>query len=279
MTTTPFGMRDIKLTPLIGSTDLLGIAVDLPISRTLTFAETEDFEDLRGDDGLAATHGNGPAVDWSMEAGGVSLESVRVMYGGTLTETGVTPNIKRTLNKKGRDQRGYFRIEGQAMSDSGGDFHLVIYKAKATGELSGEMSEGSWWLTGASGRGLPDANDDLWDFVENETAEDIQVTSNEVQNLVIDATAGQWDAAHAHADIADLNDVAWNVSVVALQALMDTAAGPDNIIVSGVPGNYLLSYRGDFAGTNMAQWVISDGTTPLSGGSASGSCTTLVQGG
>lgn len=164
----PFGLRDVKIRPLTGDTP--GTSVDLPNSRTFSFTEAEDFEELRGDDGLVAVRGLGPAVDWELEGGGVSFEAVKAMYGGTITESGVTPTLKKVYNKKGTDSRPYFQVEGQAISDSGGDFHVVLYKCRATGELSGEMADGSFWLTGASGRALPNGAGNLYDFVQNETA-------------------------------------------------------------------------------------------------------------
>jgi hypothetical protein len=145
-----------------------GVGVDLPNSRTFSFSEAESFEELRGDDGLVAVHGTGPAVDWSLEGGGISFEAVKTMYGGTITETGTTPAIVKTFSKTATDQRPYFQVEGQAISDSGGDFHVLLYKCRCTGELSGEMGDGAFWLTGASGRALPNGAGKLYDFVQNE---------------------------------------------------------------------------------------------------------------
>jgi len=168
----PFGLRDVKVRPY-GSAQSEN--VDLPNARTFTFSESEDFEELRGDDGVAAVHGNGPTVDWELEAGGVPLDAIKTMFGGTLTETGVTPNIKITFQKAATDQRPYFTVEGQAISDSGGDFHVTLFRCRATGELSGEMSDGAFWLTGASGTALRDAdnNDLVYEFVQNESETDI----------------------------------------------------------------------------------------------------------
>jgi len=173
----PFGLRDVKLTPYTDATAtvLAGSSVDLPNSRTLSFAESEEFEELRGDDRLVATHGAGPQVEWELEGGGVSLEAVQVMYGGTIGTTGTTPNQIKTLRKKVTDVRPYFKIEGQVISDSGGDLHAVIYRAKATDNLTGEFGDGQFFLTGASGTGLPcliagPTLDAVWDFVQNETA-------------------------------------------------------------------------------------------------------------
>jgi hypothetical protein len=177
----PFGLRDVKLTPYTdGAATTLGTPVDLPNARTLSFTETEEFEELRGDDKVVASHGSGPGVEWELEAGGASFEAVRVMYGGTITESGTTPAQKKTYSKSVTDQRGYFKIEGQSISDSGGDFHCVIYKAKATDNLSGEMGDGSFWLTGASGVGLGSTAtasiDKVWEWIQNETATAIPST-------------------------------------------------------------------------------------------------------
>lgn len=164
----PYGLRDVKLRSLAG--EVAGTSIDLPNARTFSFSESEDFEELRGDDGVAATHGSGPTVDWDLEGGGVSFEAVKVMYGGTITETGTTPAIEKTYGKKKDDVRPYFQVEGQAISDSGGDFHILLYRCKATGELSGELGDGSFWLTGASGTALGRESDgQIWDWIQNET--------------------------------------------------------------------------------------------------------------
>lgn len=165
----PFGLRDVKVATL-GAADAPGANVDFPNSRTFSFSAAEDFEELRGDDGVVAVRGLGETVDWELEGGGFSFEAVKAMYGGTIAETGTTPNIKKTFTKKDTDTRPYFRVEGQAISDSGGDFHITLFKCRATGELSGEMADGSWFLTGASGRAIARTSDRaIYEITQNET--------------------------------------------------------------------------------------------------------------
>lgn len=176
LTTTPlpFGLRDIKIKPFAAGSETPGAAVDLPNAQTLSFSETSDEEELRGDDGLVAVHELGQSVEWELEAGGISLEAVKALYGGTIAETGTTPAQVKTYTKLDNDVRPYSQIEGQVISDSGGDFHCIIYKAKATGELSGEFADGQFFITGASGRGIGRTSDHkLYEFVQNETEEDI----------------------------------------------------------------------------------------------------------
>lgn len=170
----PFGLRDVRLTPLGADGSTPGTAVDLPAARTFSFADAEDFEDLRGDDKKVASHGSGPRLEWELESGGISLEAYAVMSGGTVTTSGVTPAVKKTYKKLVTTQRPYFKAEGQAISDNGGDFHGLAYKCKATDNLEGELSDGSFWLTSAGGEGFPSTEassiDALYDFIQNETA-------------------------------------------------------------------------------------------------------------
>jgi hypothetical protein len=170
----PYGLREVELTPYTTpAATVLGTAALYPVARTLSFDEAEDFEELRGDDKVVAIRGKGASVDWEMENGGISLPSYKTMAGGTITTSGVTPNVVTTFKKKVTDARPYFKAEGRSINDDGGDFHGVLYKARASESLSGEMADGTFWLTSASGTALPSTLtgevDTLYDFVINET--------------------------------------------------------------------------------------------------------------
>jgi hypothetical protein len=172
----PYGIRDIKLTPYTtdAATVLAASSVDLPIAQTLGFVETEDSNTLRGDDADQAVHGSGAKVQWTLEAGGLSFEAVRTMYGGVINESGVTPNQVKTLDKNSTHSRPYFQIEGQTISDSGGDVHAIIRRAKSTGDLKGDFKLDEFFITGAEGVGLPSlvpaTLTNVWRLVQNETA-------------------------------------------------------------------------------------------------------------
>lgn len=171
----PYGLRDTKITAYTSAatTTLAGSSTDAPNARTMSFSEAEDFEELRGDDKLVALRGKGASVEWQMENGGISLNAYKAMAGGTITTTGVTPNQVTRYTKKVTDQRPYFKAEGQAISDNGGDFHTILYRCRASDKLEGEMGDGAFWLTSASGQCLPSlitgSEDILYDFVINET--------------------------------------------------------------------------------------------------------------
>ena len=170
----PFGLRDVKLKP-ISATNVLGTAVDLPVARTFSFSDSEEFETLQGDDRTVASVGSGPTATWELESGGLPFEAYKIMAGGTVSESGVTPAQKKVYSKLVTDSRPYFQTEGQAISDSGGDVHGVLYRCKADGDLEGEWSNGSFFLLSASGTAFGDTvgltpTNKLYDFVQNETA-------------------------------------------------------------------------------------------------------------
>lgn len=174
-TALPFGMRDTKVVPYTtAALTTLGTAVDTPNARSVSFSESEDFEELRGDDKVIAIRGLGPSVEWEMESGGISVPAYKEMNGGTTSTTGVSPAQVTTYTKKATDQRPYIQVAGQSMSDSGGDFHVVLPRARSSNGVEGELADGAFWLTSASGVALPALKtgdvDTLYKFVLNETA-------------------------------------------------------------------------------------------------------------
>lgn len=163
----PFGLRDLRLFPLVA--DVAGAGVDLANIIKLTFKESVDSQDLKGDDVTKAVHDMPPTVDWELESGGIPLEALKTMNGGAIIEVGGATVTKRTYQKRAGDARPYFQIEGQSINDNGGDTHCVIWKCKATGEFTGDFTEGDFVHTGISGAGIPrGANDDLYEFIHNE---------------------------------------------------------------------------------------------------------------
>lgn len=179
-TALPYGLRDIKLTPYTdaGAT-ALGTAVDLPNARTFSFSEAEEFTELRGDDKIVTTRGQGASVEWDLEAGGLSFDALKVFAGGTITESGVAPNTVKTFTKKVTDSRPFFQVEGQVISDSGGDVHCLLPRCRVTGNIEGEFSDGEFFLTQGSGAALPSLvtgeEDVLYEFIHNEVATPISV--------------------------------------------------------------------------------------------------------
>lgn len=258
----PYGLRDIKLTPIF-SDGSLGTPVDLPVAQTLSFSEAEDFEELRGDDRLVAVHGKGATVEFNLEAGGISFEAWQVMTSGNLTEVGVTPTQTKSLTKKTTQSRPYFRIEGQSINDVDGDTHVVIYKAKVTGNLEGEFADGGFFITKCSGKALGDDNDNLYTFTWNESLVGIGSGGvNELQGIFSNATAGTWALTYAGqtATAIPFNVTADNLEL-ALVGLSNIAPGEVN--VTGAPGAWYVEFTGTLGESDQVALIANGaGLTP-----------------
>lgn len=177
----PYGLRDVKIIPYDDLTaDTFGSTlIDLPNAQTFEFTETEEYTDLRGDDQLVTSHGQGPQMDCSLESGGISMEAYAAINGGQIIETGVTPNQVKRYRKLVTDQRPFFAVIGQSISDSGGDVHAVVYRCRATGDLAGTFTDGEFFIPTADITGFGClVNGDLdgepilgalYDFVQHET--------------------------------------------------------------------------------------------------------------
>lgn len=178
-TTTPFGLRDIKVTAYTdeAATTLASTSVDLPNSQSLSFSIDEDSEELRGDDMVVASEGKGEEVEWELAAGGLSYDAVRVMLGGTITVTGTAPNQVTTYTKTTENRRPYFKIQGKAISSTGGDQHVEMDRCKASGKFEFELKDGEFAVSELEGKALPSkitgADGQAWRLIHNETSKDI----------------------------------------------------------------------------------------------------------
>lgn len=180
-TSLPYGLRDVKLVqyPSLEANTFGSVLVDLPNARTMSFNDTEEYDDLRGDDKLITSHGQGSQTEWEIESGGISFAAHAILAGGVVIETGISPNQKKRFRKKTSDQRPFFTAMGQSISDAGGDFHGIIYLCRSTGNVEGELADTEFLTPGVSGIGFPcrvsgmvagtEILDTVYDFLQNET--------------------------------------------------------------------------------------------------------------
>jgi hypothetical protein len=162
----PFGLSDVKFTPLPG-----GTLTDVPIAKSLEWSIEYEEEELTGDDSVASTRYYNQKVTGSVEHGGIHPSLVAAITGGVVTTTGTGGTTKTVVAVSGSSIAPYVKLEGQAKSDDGtnSDFHVVIYKARFTNP-SWTLEEGTWLLTAADFTGIPDDTAKLVDFVWNSTA-------------------------------------------------------------------------------------------------------------
>lgn len=177
----PYGVRDIKLIPYgtLAATAFGTTLIDLPNAQTFSFSEEEEYTDLPGDDRVVTSHGQGAAPTGSLESGGISIEAYAALAGGTIVESGLTPNRVKRYRKNVENQRPFFALVGQMISDSGGDLHIICYLCRATGALEAEAKYGEFMIPTVEIAMFPcrvtgDVDGDeiagaLYDFIQHET--------------------------------------------------------------------------------------------------------------
>lgn len=163
----PFGLRDVKLTNMAGTTQ-----VDLPASQKLSVTPKIESGELHGDDVLTGVVSIVSHFEWELEAGGISLEAVALMTGTTATASGTSPSETTTVNFDAGDALPYFKIYGRSLGEGSDDIHVKLYKCKLT-ELEGEFSDGEFYVTSCKGLAISDGSNGIVDYVQNETAADL----------------------------------------------------------------------------------------------------------
>lgn len=148
----PYGLRDIKVATL-DAAGVKGTLVDLPAAQTLEFEETTEEQELRGDDVVKAKRSSVNAVEWSLDAGGISFEAMTVIAGGTVASTGTTPAVIKSWVRLEGEVYPDFYLAGQALSESGGDNETIIHRAKAN-TVSGSHQDQEFWVSHAEGSGI-----------------------------------------------------------------------------------------------------------------------------
>lgn len=164
----PFGLRNVRLTNMAGSEQ-----VSLPAAQTLSFNERVKSGELSGDDRTIAVVAFSDAIEWSIEAGGISLEAYALMTGRSVSEDGTTPSQAKTMTGQGGlEVFPYFKIYGKSVGDGTDDVHVKIFKAKLT-SIQGQLGDNNFWVTQAGGVAIDDGENGLFDIVQNETAADL----------------------------------------------------------------------------------------------------------
>lgn len=170
----PFALVEVVLVPYIGAN--LGTPVQLPSSRTLKFKVRTKSGEFTGDARLQAVATIEEGVEWELEAGGISLEAMAAFTGRDLVSEGTTPNGKLTFNAEGAKFYPYVKIFGKSLGDGPDDIHVVIHKAKITEGFEGTFGYGEFLATAIKGIGVDDGTNGIYDFIQNETAEELETS-------------------------------------------------------------------------------------------------------
>lgn len=136
-----FGTEDAKITPLTadpsGGTATYGTAVDVPAIKSVEMSGAVNTVELRGDNTLLDSNTTLTGISATVNAGKLSLDVLKNAIGGTVTDSGTTPNQKSTYDLAATDSLGYFKVEARTPATGsdfiGGDVHFVLHKCIANG--------------------------------------------------------------------------------------------------------------------------------------------------
>ena len=139
-----YSVQDCKIAKLTadpaGGTATYATSVDVPGIRSLVLSQAMNPKYLKGDNTLldADVTISEPWVG-KLVAAKLSLDVEAVLIGGTVSDTGTTPNMVTTLIQSGGTASSptvpnYFKLEATAsdMDLVGGDYHLTLFKCKIT---------------------------------------------------------------------------------------------------------------------------------------------------
>lgn len=145
----PRGLDDLRIValdtsdlPPIVDTDL----IDVVGVRALNFNVESDSDELEGDNTVIAVARDAKRVTGSVELGLMNLEALAGFTGGTVVESGVTPDRIHYLEEEAAAPTQYIQIMGQAPDrrTSGSAYRVTIYKALVTSGPDESMTVNEW---------------------------------------------------------------------------------------------------------------------------------------
>lgn len=175
-------LSDAKIAKMIndtGSGPTYDTTIDLPGIVKIGVAPKAETKKLYGDSKLLDIYQKTTEVELDVECAQLSLDAMEVLLGGSVTQSGTTPNQTATYSLTAADSTPpYFKLEGQWLyaGDGVGDVHIVLYKCKVTDPPQMEVNDasGNFGTVKFKAIAIPAASNNKWfDIVVNETAQPI----------------------------------------------------------------------------------------------------------
>ena len=159
----PFGVRQVALYSADGTGKVL-----LPVAMMMHVTPLFETARFEADGRLVGASSFVSGAEWELEAGGISLEALAKLVGGSAATVGVTPNRTLTLSLDAGDAMPYLRIAGRAMGADAGDVICRLYRCKVEA-LEGTFRDGEFWVSYAKGVAVSNGSLAV-EFVQQETA-------------------------------------------------------------------------------------------------------------
>lgn len=165
-----FGVNDAKIAkltadPAAGAATYAAI-IDVPGIKSVTIEGDVNTVDLRGDHSLLDSDATLQNITLSFEYAKLSLDALAVWLGGTVSDSGVTPNMLANLALLGTDTllANYWKFEAKTVSADvvGGDVRLILYKCKLTSFPQLGTAEEDYLTFSVDARAIPRLADNKW---------------------------------------------------------------------------------------------------------------------
>lgn len=156
-----------------GGTATYGSWVDLPDITSVTLEGDTDVKERHGDGVVRSRRQVLTGLTLTIENTVLAPDVLALLEGGTVVDSGTTPNQKWTYTYDKNSKPKYVQFEAQCTETSyaGGDVHLVVYKASLNNKVPFGFSDDEFqtfsYELGAVAR---NADDKYFDIVANETA-------------------------------------------------------------------------------------------------------------
>ena len=134
-------VSDCKIYPLLtdpaGGTATYGTAIDLPDMTGVKLAGKTDVKERRGDGSVRDRRAILKDLTLTLDNTILSATVLAALEGGTLTQSGTTPNMQWKYVVGKGSTSPYVKIAAQCTDTDypGGDFHLTIYKARLNNKV------------------------------------------------------------------------------------------------------------------------------------------------
>lgn len=235
---TLFNIDDAKISRLTADTAsalTYANAKDVPGITKIGIKPVYLNKELKGDAKILDTYSKCEKITVSVSHAQISLDVLEVLTGGTNTDSGTTPNEKRTFTLKGAHLPNFFKLEGQIKymggPDAGGsgDSHHILKKGKCT-SWEVEFQNEEYAIVSFEADFFPTINDDIiLELVENETTVAITTTADSTAPSVSSVTP-----ADAATGVSVSANIEWTFSealrldsITTANFMVTTAAGVD----------------------------------------------------
>ena len=170
-----YGITDCKVAPITADTSggtTYGALVDVPGVKSMEISGTVNTKRNRGDNKLLAVRSLIESMQASVPYAELSLDLLAAIAGGSVTDTGSTPNQKATYAQLGANTPKYFKLEAKtdAMDFISGDGHILLYKCMMTAFPTFGLAEEDFAGYQLTAEAMPRGDDKFFDIVFNETA-------------------------------------------------------------------------------------------------------------